>query len=125
MTGLTPEQRQTSRTATAIILRERNRQHFLWGEQTHSLCRWISILTEEVGECAKAVNDREQDVHLDDQAHLQEILTEASHVGAVALQIIEALAAILHKLEHERPKTEHPGRVPTPVIVSSIKVSPK
>jgi NTP pyrophosphatase (non-canonical NTP hydrolase) len=40
------------------VLSERERQDERWGDQTHNTdLEWISILTEEVGEVAKDVND--------------------------------------------------------------------
>jgi len=38
---------------------ERKRQDEKWGIQTHSGHSWVSILTEELGEFAAAVNDGE------------------------------------------------------------------
>lgn len=39
---------------------ERERQDEIWGEQNHDAFRWLSILTEEVGEVAQAANDVEE-----------------------------------------------------------------
>lgn len=40
------------------VLSERERQDKRWGDQTYNTdLQWISILTEEVGEVAKDVND--------------------------------------------------------------------
>ena len=41
------------------VLAERERQAERWGDQTeHTDLEWMSILTEEIGEVAKDVNDQ-------------------------------------------------------------------
>jgi NTP pyrophosphatase (non-canonical NTP hydrolase) len=41
------------------VLSERERQDNRWGDQTHNTdLQWMSILTEEIGEVAKDVNDQ-------------------------------------------------------------------
>lgn len=49
------------------IDKERNNQVIKWGDQKHSTTRWVSILTEEVGEVAKEANDAtaRYDMHRD------------------------------------------------------------
>jgi len=39
------------------VLDERKSQHFKWGEQTHSPESWLTVLVEEVGEVAHAINE--------------------------------------------------------------------
>lgn len=56
-----------------LISLEREYQIQKWGEQKHSDERWLAILTEEVGEVAKAILEND-DV---------ELLNEMCQVGAV------------------------------------------
>ncbi len=59
---------------------ERQRQDAMWGIQNHSPAPWLSILTEEVGEVARAINE-------DDGAKYVEELIQ---VAAVAVAMIES-----------------------------------
>jgi NTP pyrophosphatase (non-canonical NTP hydrolase) len=66
------------------IADERDRQDAKWGEQNHSNMRWLAILSEEVGEVAKAMlwnTDVSQD----------EIYDEITHVAAVAVAWMDAI----------------------------------
>ena len=56
-----------------LISMEREYQLKLWGDQKHSDEKWLAILTEEVGEIAKAILE-EDDV---------ELLKEMCQVAAV------------------------------------------
>lgn len=56
-----------------LINIEREHQTEKWGEQKHSDEKWLAILTEEVGEVAKAILEND-DV---------ELLKEMCQVGAV------------------------------------------
>ncbi len=82
------------------IQKEHQRQTEKWGEQNNSYPKWISILTEEVGEAAKEANDYE--CLLDkinnptfDSVLLNQTLInlreELVQVAAVAVQIIEKI----------------------------------
>ena len=82
------------------IQKERQRQTEKWGEQNNSYPKWISILTEEVGEAAKEANDYES--LLDDinnptfdsvllNQTLINLREELVQVAAVAVQIIEKI----------------------------------
>ena len=42
-----------------LVSMERIRQNVKWGEQTHSGHTWVSVLAEEVGEAAQAINDND------------------------------------------------------------------
>ncbi len=42
-----------------LVIMERIRQGAKWGEQTHSGHTWVSVLAEEVGEAAQAINDND------------------------------------------------------------------
>jgi len=75
--------------ATKLVLQERERQDAKWGyPQNNTPFEWVSILTEEVGEFAQAVNDGYLG-HSPTKEQLENIITEAKHVSAVALSIIE------------------------------------
>jgi len=75
--------------ATAMVLAERERQDAKWGyPQNNTPFEWVSILTEEVGEFAQAVNDayiRNAPTH----EQIEQLRTEAKHVSAVAMSILE------------------------------------
>lgn len=68
--------------ALRAIHEERKAQDRQWGEQNHGNTRWLPILTEEVGEVAKAINEG------DDPEHLIEELIQ---VAAVAVSWVEAI----------------------------------
>ena len=77
---------ENSEKALQDVLAERNRQDIKWGEQNHDPFTYLAILTEEVGELAQAaVELRFDDGSVDDMK------TEAVHVAAVALAIVECL----------------------------------
>ena len=39
------------------ILKEMLNQYYKWGIQDHKAMQWLSILIEEIGECAKEINE--------------------------------------------------------------------
>lgn len=47
------------RSVIAAIMKERARQDVKWGIQNHSSLTWLGILTEELGELARAVIEQE------------------------------------------------------------------
>lgn len=63
---------------TALVA-ERNRQEMKWGFQDHDPQKWMSILMEEVGEVAKAINEN-------DPANYEEELVQ---VGALVVAMLE------------------------------------
>lgn len=68
------------------ILAERDRQDGLWGQQNHSPLVWLAILSEEVGEVSKEVNEgyfRGKST----AAYREELV----QVAAVAMAAIESL----------------------------------
>lgn len=70
------------------ILAERERQDRKWGTpQENTYCEWSSILTEEVGELAKELN--ELNFGRGDKTRME---AEAVQVAAVALAILEQSA---------------------------------
>lgn len=69
-------------TIFRAVLDEMRRQVKKWGPQdSHTLDRWNAILTEEVGEVSRAINDGNEN-NLD---------TELIQVAAVALSFLEKL----------------------------------
>ena len=79
---------------------ERQRQTEKWGEQNNSYPKWISILTEEVGEAAKEANDYEYLLDKINNPTFDSVLLnqtlinlreELVQVAAVAVQIIEKI----------------------------------
>ena len=72
------------RKILASIDDERHRQVLKWGEQNHDDCTWVAILTEEVGEAAKA----SLPTRLGGANNLRQELVQ---VAAVALAWLECL----------------------------------
>lgn len=68
-------------TALGLVVAERERQDEKWNEQRHEWTYWLAVLIEEVGEFAKAIVDYDDPI--------DDIRTEAIHVAAVAVAIIE------------------------------------
>lgn len=63
------------------IYGERLEQIAVWGDQLHSQLAWLAILTEEVGECAKEIQDKSED----------QLRDELIQVAAVAVAAVESL----------------------------------
>jgi hypothetical protein len=61
---------------------EREREDAQWGVQDHSDERWVSIITEELGEAARSINLHEGPFYT---------RKEIVHVAAVAVAWLEAL----------------------------------
>ncbi|WP_110513772.1 MazG-like family protein [Herpetosiphon llansteffanensis] len=70
----------------AAIAAERQSQDSKWGEQNHHLIEWLSILMEEVGEVAQAINE----YHWRD-ASMANIRKELIQVAAVAVSALESI----------------------------------
>jgi NTP pyrophosphatase (non-canonical NTP hydrolase) len=70
------------------IIKERDRQDAKWGFPQHNTpFEWLSILTEEVGELAEALNN----ALLGGDGDLEHAMVEAVQVAAVAVSIVEHL----------------------------------
>ena len=79
---------ETQRLAVEAVLCERLRQDHMWGQQDHDPITWTAILAEEFGEFAAAALG----VRFGDgRGAGSGLRTEAVHVAAVALAIIECL----------------------------------
>lgn len=78
-------------SALYAIAEERKRQIEKWGSQdSNTLFAWMSILMEEVGELAEAVNETEfMNAAHPERGGMEAIQKEAVHVAAVAASIIE------------------------------------
>ena len=63
------------------IMEERVRQDRKWGEQNHPNLYWLGILTEEVGELARAIIERRQTN--------EDIRRELVQIAAVCLAWLE------------------------------------
>lgn len=63
------------------VFNERKRQDQKWGEQNHHPYKWMSILSEEVGEASEAVL----------QSNLSNFYNEIVQVAAVSISILEAI----------------------------------
>ncbi len=72
--------------AVSDVLAERGKQFQKWGEQSHDLPTWLAILSEEQGELAEAVLHEKFG-----GPEAANLFKEATHVAAVALQIVEFL----------------------------------
>lgn len=67
------------------VIAERARQDELWGIQDHDPYLWLAILTEEVGEVARALLDATEE-HRDVVGYREELI----QVAAVAVAMVEA-----------------------------------
>ena len=76
--------------ALEAIITEREKQDAKWGEQNHSPIEWVSILTEEVGEVAKAALESHFK-HKNKDHSYTEYRKELIQVAAVAIAMIESL----------------------------------
>jgi NTP pyrophosphatase (non-canonical NTP hydrolase) len=76
-----------TKKALHAVAQERIRQNVKWGDQKHAPAVWLSLLTEEVGELAKEVNE---DL-FGDKTAIERMRTEAIQTAAVAIAFIEQL----------------------------------
>lgn len=74
-----------------VVRAERNRQFHKWGEQNHSPDKWLTILTEEVGELAEEIEKFEVS-----SESSRNLLDEAIQIAAVAVQMIEWFQQVTH-----------------------------
>lgn len=79
-------------TAIALVHSERQKQIAKWGPQdTNEWPEWLSILMEEVGELAEAINETWfRNATHPERGGIENIRKEAVQVAAVAVSIIEA-----------------------------------
>ena len=89
----------TQAVIEGYILSERTRQDSKWGQQNHDDLYWLSILTEEVGEAAKAINDHTHD-NLD-------TFHGISHIGFndVHAEVVQCAAVCVAWLEEMERRT--------------------
>ncbi|WP_205634393.1 MazG-like family protein [Oceanobacillus sp. E9] len=65
---------------------ERNRQTYKWGKQVHAYAVWLTILIEEVGEVAQAI---QKGSVASKDTDASDLYTELIQVAAVATAIAE------------------------------------
>ena len=71
-----------------LVLKERKRQFEKWGSQAHSLSLFHVILSEEVGELAEEILNKDLAYN---PGREEQLLTEAVHVAAVALALVQRI----------------------------------
>lgn len=88
---LTGELDKAGRTAITDVIDEMHRQDQKWGQQNCDPTVWLTILTEEVGELAQAI---QADLFgkADHSSHSGSMREEAIQVAAVAVQFVGYLA---------------------------------
>jgi NTP pyrophosphatase (non-canonical NTP hydrolase) len=80
----------TTEDAMKLARDERDWQNDKWGFPQHNTpFAWVSILTEEVGELAEAMNNAHMGAYASNDD--SDVVREAIQVAAVALAIIEHL----------------------------------
>ena len=104
-------------TALRDILLERQRQDAKFGEQNLDPMLYLTVLTEEVGEIAKAILDIR--FGKDTLAHLRE---EAVQTAAVALAFVECLDRGKWKDAGGEPVTEAPAQPARRPISTQVRV---
>ena len=84
---------ERTEAALALVKAERRRQSSRWGDQNGTgLYEWLGILGEEFGELCEAINETcFENPSRPEKGGFENILREAVHVAAVAVEIIEAM----------------------------------
>lgn len=78
--------------ALALVTAERKRQFALYGDQSGRSCfEFLAILGEECGELCEAVTETFMSGRHPERGGMENIVKQAVHVAAVAVQMIEAL----------------------------------
>lgn len=78
--------------AIALVTEERKRQFELYGDQSRkSPYEFLAILGEEYGELCEAVTETYMSGRHPERGGKENIIKEAVHVAAVAVQLIEVL----------------------------------
>lgn len=96
----------TMQQAIELVIHERLRQNAKWGDQSgNHPFEWMSILMEEVGELAEAVNETcFKTPHVKPElGGVEGIRREAIHVTAVALAIAEATLTTQNRSAGDAP----------------------
>lgn len=88
----------TQKLAIELVKIERTRQDQKWGKQTHPISKWFLILSEEVGEVAKAVLE---------QQNMSAIKGEVVQVAAVAIACLENIIQDIHKVSTDEALDEN------------------
>lgn len=78
--------------ALDLVTEERQRQYELYGDQSGRSCyEFLAVLGEEYGELCEAVTETFMSGRHPERGGLENIVKEAVHVAAVAVQLIEVL----------------------------------
>lgn len=81
-----------TQSALYLVVEERKRQFELYGDQSgRSFYEFLAILGEEYGELCEAVSETFMGGRHPERGGLDNILKEAVHVAAVAVQFIEVI----------------------------------
>jgi NTP pyrophosphatase (non-canonical NTP hydrolase) len=85
------DQKKMMDCAARLVKEERERQIAKWGmQEDNTMFAWMSVLMEEAGELAEAVNETEfHNATHPERGGIENIRKEAVHVAAVAMSIIE------------------------------------
>lgn len=83
---------EKTETVLQMVLKERSRQFFIWGDQSQNHpFEWAAILGEEFGELCEAINETcFHRINHPERGGCDAIIREAIHVAAVAVAIVEA-----------------------------------
>ena len=97
----------TKWVAIQLVLLERVAQTKKWGEQNHSWAEWVTILGEEYGEFCEAVNETVlNNANKPELGGYKNMVKEATHTAAVAVQILEKLIEQCRQMEEEANNDE-------------------
>ena len=85
---LNPEVRERFlQGALDTVREERDRQDARWGIQHHSYVQWFAIMSEEVGEAVKEINE----THFYGPGPTEHLRAELVQVAAIAVAMIEQI----------------------------------
>lgn len=71
---------------------ERRRQDRMWGEQNHTMDKWLTILGEEYGEVCQAIGETVlPNRSKPEQGGYDNIMRELTHLAAVSVAMMECL----------------------------------
>jgi NTP pyrophosphatase (non-canonical NTP hydrolase) len=89
------------------VTEESKHQLVKWGVQSHTLDKWNTILNEETGELAKAINDYSVINTEHNKLELKQVYDEAIQVATLSLKIAEmVLVKMLEKRYNENTRQD-------------------
>lgn len=78
--------------ALRAVAIERNRQDDMWGEQNHTMDKWLTILGEEFGEVCQAIGETVlPNRSKPEQGGYDNIMRELTHLAAVSVAMMECM----------------------------------